>query len=255
MPGFLEPREVQAVNDAVDHAWTDRSVYNPLTIAAYTGTPGYIETFLRNVDPSARRQSYKLNHLYLYDQKVRDLLLGNAVQGLVATLLEGTPLLFNSLSMERGTEQRFHFDTFYMPPPEPDRMVVLWFALEDVAAGAGALQYYPRSHRIPPYRFSHGELWAPPHEMGDFDRYIEEQIRTRGLEPRRFFPKAGDVFVWHAQLYHGGAPIEDPGLTRRSLVAHFWRVEDAFDQAWEVAPGRYIMDPRHMCVSPDFQAI
>ena len=80
------------------------------------------------------------------------------------------------------------------------------------------------------------------------------EIASHGIEPVHFLPRKGDVFIWHAQLYHGGAPIETPGRTRRSMVAHFWRVEDAPEQAWEVLPGRYVMDRRFMCVAPQFQA-
>ncbi len=32
--------------------------------------------------------------------------------------------------------------------------------------------------------------------------------------------QAGDVLVWHADLAYGGAEIENPGRTRRSLVTH-----------------------------------
>jgi ectoine hydroxylase-related dioxygenase (phytanoyl-CoA dioxygenase family) len=254
LPGFLDAAAVAGVNAAVERAWSDRSIYNPLTISAFTNSASYTETYLRNVDRSARQHNYKINHLYLYDPFVRELLLGDAVQEVAAQLLEGTPLLFNSLNMEWGSEQRFHFDTFYMPPPVPGRLVVFWFALEDVRPGAGALQYYPRSHLVPPYRFSHGAIWALPDEMDAFDRYVDAEIRERGLEPVSFLPRQGDVFVWHAQLYHGGSRIEDRRLTRRSLVAHFWRVEDLPpEQVWELAPGRFAMDPRSMCVATSFR--
>ena len=255
LPGFLDPGEIETVNRAVDRSWSDRSIYNPLTISAFTTSVAYTETYLRNVDPAARTDNYKINHLYLYDQPVRNLLLGERVQNLAATLLEGTPLLFNTLNMEWGSEQRYHFDTLYMPPPVEGRMVVLWFALEDVRPGSGALQYYPRSHRIQPYRFSHGEIWALADEMEAFDRYIGHAFAEHGLRATRFHPNAGDVFVWHAQLYHGGAPIEDRRLTRRSMVAHFWRVEDVQpERCWEVSPGRFIMDPRSMCVAARFRS-
>lgn len=255
LPGFLDRREVERMNRAVDRAWSNRTIYNPVTISAWTNTAEYTETYLRNVDPAARQQNYKINHLYLSDPWVQDLLLGEAVQGVARQLLEGTPLLFNSLNMEWGSEQRFHFDTLYMPPPVEGRMVVLWFALERVRPGAGALQYYPQSHRLPPHRFSHGQLWALPDEMDVFDRHVEAQIAEHGLEPVRFLPDLGDVFVWHAQLYHGGSPIEDRTQTRRSLVAHFWRVEDVpADTVWEVRPGRFIMEPRTMCVAPHFRS-
>ncbi|HVS44039.1 MAG TPA: hypothetical protein VMU20_17460 [Candidatus Dormibacteraeota bacterium] len=38
---------------------------------------------------------------------------------------------------------------------------------------------------------------------------------------KRFLARKGDVFIWSADLAHGGSPIEDRSLTRRSLVGHF----------------------------------
>jgi ectoine hydroxylase-related dioxygenase (phytanoyl-CoA dioxygenase family) len=250
---FATADEVAAVNRAVDRVWNDKSIYNPITISAYAGTPQYTETYLRNVDDRARDLGNKLNHLYLYDHAVIDLLLSDKVMGVVSDLIEGTPLLFNGLNLERGSEQRFHFDTFYMPPLSENRMAVLWFALEDIEEGSGELQYYPRSHTIPPYRFSHGEIWALNDEMPAFDEYIDKQLADRGLTPQRFRGAMGDVFIWHAQLYHGGSAIEVPGTTRRSMVAHYWRVEDMPpEMCLEVRPGRFILDPRNMPVATNF---
>jgi ectoine hydroxylase-related dioxygenase (phytanoyl-CoA dioxygenase family) len=161
---------------------------------------------------------------------VLDLLLSDKVVDIVSQLIGGTPLLFNGLNMERGSQQRFHFDTLYMAPRSEDRMVVLWFALEDVAEGSGELQYYPGSHRIMPFHFSHGGLYAVSEEMGAFDRYIETQLDVHQLKSVKFRCNAGDVFIWHSQLYHGGSAIEDDRLTRKSMVAHYWRVEDMPDE-------------------------
>ena len=33
--------------------------------------------------------------------------------------------------------------------------------------------------------------------------------------------KKGDALIWHADLMHGGAMIEDPASTRMSFIAHF----------------------------------
>jgi phytanoyl-CoA hydroxylase len=250
---FATADEMAAVNRAVDRVWDDKSIYNPITISAYAGTPQYTETYLRNVDDRAREMGHKLNHLYLYDHAVLDLLVSDKVVQVVSELIEGTPLLFNGLNLETGSEQRFHFDTFYMPPLSANRMAVLWFALEDIEEGSGELQYYPRSHTIPPYRFSHGEIWALNDEMPAFDEYIDKQLADRGLTPQRFRGAMGDVFIWHAQLYHGGSAIEVPGTTRRSMVAHYWRVEDMPpEMCLQVRPGRFILDPRNMPVATNF---
>jgi phytanoyl-CoA hydroxylase len=42
-----------------------------------------------------------------------------------------------------------------------------------------------------------------------------------GLEQRTFLPKQGDVVIWSADLAHGGSPVTDPLLTRRSIVGHY----------------------------------
>jgi phytanoyl-CoA hydroxylase len=250
---FATADEVAVVNRAVDRVWNDKSIYNPVTVSAYTGTPEYTETYIRRVDDRARAMGSKLNHLYLYDHAVLDLLVSDKVMDVVGNLIEGTPLLFNGLNLEQGSQQRFHFDTFYMPPLSENRMAVLWFALEDVEPGSGELQYYPRSHTIPPYRFSHGEIWALNDEMPAFDEYIEVQLGDRGLKPEKFRGASGDVFIWHAQLYHGGSAIEVPGSTRRSMVAHYWRVEDMPPgMCLKIGPDRFILDPRNMPVATNF---
>ena len=245
--------ELDVVNEAVERCWRDKSIYNNATISAFTSSPRYTETYVRNVDGSARNEPYKLNHLYLHDAATLLLIMRSPIQAIARQLLDGTPLLFNGLNMEWGTEQRFHFDTFYMPPRVKDKMVVAWVALEDIQPGSGALRYYPRSHLIPPYIFSNGGMSAIGSEMPDFDRYIERELEERGLEWTQFHPKAGDVFFWHSQLYHGGSPIEDRSLHRRSMVTHFWRAEDMpTEMCLRVDDGSYILAPECMPVAPNF---
>jgi phytanoyl-CoA hydroxylase len=252
LPSLLSGDEVDLVNDTVDRVWNDRSIYNNATISARTGAPGYCETYVRHVDHGARAESYKLNHLYLYEPRLLSLLMAPKIRERIGGLLGGTPLLFNSLNLEWGSEQRFHFDTFYMAPRKPGRMVVIWLALEDIVEGSGPLQYYPRSHLIEPYRFSHGDVWAVEEEMPAFDEYIQAEIKQRGLEPQKLYPKRGDAFLWHAQLYHGGSAIE-ANASRKSMVAHFWRAEDLPpDWVQEVPGGGTILRREHMFVAGNF---
>jgi hypothetical protein len=58
---FATADEVAAVNRAVDRVWDDKSIYNPVTISAYAGTPQYTETYIRNVDGRARETGNKVN--------------------------------------------------------------------------------------------------------------------------------------------------------------------------------------------------
>ena len=141
-------------------------------------------------------------------------------------MLEGEPLICNSLNFERGSQQHFHIDTWYMPPPVEGRMVVASIALDDVDADNGPIAYYPGSHRIPAYRFSTGRLNEVPAEMPQCRAHLDREIAARGLGEVEFRGRSGDVFLWHAQLLHGGRPIRDMARTRASLVVHYWRASD-----------------------------
>ena len=129
LPKLFSDEEVAAINGAVNRAWADSSIYNNLTISAYTGTARLTETYVRHVDRDARNFGYKLNHLYLYDPRVLDLLYAEKLYSVLAELLRDKPVVFNGLNMEHGTEQRMHIDTFYMPPRTPNKMVATWIAL------------------------------------------------------------------------------------------------------------------------------
>ena len=252
LPKLFNDEEVAAINGAVDRAWADRSIYNNLTISAYTGTENYTETYLRYVDRDARNFRYKLNHLYLYEPRVLDLLYSEKLYSVLAELLQDKPVVFNGLNMEHGTEQRMHIDTFYMPPRTFGKMVASWIALEDIHPDSGPLTYVPKSNQIPAYRFSHGEIWAKQEEMPAFDEYYGEELANRRLKSETFSPKKGDVFIWHAQLYHGGGAINNRSLTRKSMVNHFWSYEDYRDEAIEIRPGKYMIRHDRMFVAPNF---
>ena len=252
MPKLFSDEEVDAVNAAVDRAWGDRSIYNNLTVSAFTGSARYTETYLRHVDPEARQFQHKLNHLYLYDPRVLDLLLSDKLHRVLAELLDARPLLFNGLNMEHGTEQRMHIDTFYMPPRTFGKMVASWLALEDIHPDSGPLSYYPKSNQIPAYKFSHGGIWAVQDEMPAFDAYYDKELAERGLQSEGFCPKKGDVFIWHAQLYHGGGKINNRALSRKSMVNHFWTQEDYPEQAVEVRPGKFMLKHERMFVASNF---
>ncbi len=113
-----------------------------------------------------------------------------------------------------------------MPPPVENKMAVTSICLEDVHPEAGPLVYHPGSHKLPPYRFSHCGIHAIENEMPACRAYVEEQLREANAKREVFLGEAGDVFVWHGQLLHGGTGIKDLKRTRKTLVTHYWRAQD-----------------------------
>jgi phytanoyl-CoA hydroxylase len=225
LPGFFAPDRVEAINDLVERAWVERrDPANPLVVDAIGGPLDGQRMHFRDAPDAVKDHPYKLNDLYLVSRQVRELVTDRGLIDVLQALIGGHEVaICNSLNFERGSQQDHHFDTYYMPGPCPDGLIVTSICLEDVHPDAGPLTYYPGSHRIPPYRFSHGELHAVPEEMDEATEYARRHVRERGLEEERFLGRAGDVFVWHEQLYHGGSPIADQARTRRSLVTHYWR--------------------------------
>lgn len=247
LPQFFDPDRLDSVLAKLDDLWAHRSVDDEgLVIDVFIDTPHERRVKFRDASDEARRKPYKLNDLFLVSDEVRELILDAALVDVLDELLDGAPIVCNSLSFERGSQQRFHFDTFYMPPPVEHRMVASWIALEDADARSGPLRYYPGSHKLAPYRFSDGRLNANLAEMPDFDDYIDKQLADAGLDWTTFVPRQGDVFIWHAQLYHGGAPIDDMELTRKSLVTHYFRAQDMDPAAVEdIGGGRYYLRREH----------
>jgi len=181
---------------------------------------------LAEAPDSVIQTAHKVNDLYLESPQCRNLNLNQKLCRILETLLGDKPLVINSLSFQKGSQQPYHFDTYYMPPIVKDMMVVASICLEDQSLETGPLSYYPESHKIPPYVFSHGGIHAIPEEMDQATQYIHSELERRNLKPETFVGNAGDVFIWHAQLYHGGSPIIDHQKTRKTLVTHYWRKHD-----------------------------
>ena len=175
LPAFFASDDLHALRRELDQLWQERRADDRgLVIDVFIDTPNERRMRFRDAPDEARMVPYKLNDLYLASALVKETVLDPDLLTILDSLLDGEPVVCNSLTFERGSQQRFHFDTFYMPPLVENKMLATWIALEDCSAAAGPLRYYPGSHKIAPYRFSDGRLNASPDEMGDFDEYIDK---------------------------------------------------------------------------------
>jgi ectoine hydroxylase-related dioxygenase (phytanoyl-CoA dioxygenase family) len=238
---FMSRDEIARVKAVVNEEWTNTAA-NDHEVDVLTG-PHAPRTFkMADAPEGARGEVYKLNNLFARRPEIRQVALSPRLRKVCAELLEGDPVICNSLNFERGSQQDFHIDTWYMPPPVDNRMVAASIAIDDVDADNGPMAYYPGSHLIPAYRFSHGRLNEIREESAQCRAYLEREIAARNLQQVEFRGKSGDVFIWHAQLLHAGRPIRDMTQTRSSLVVHYWRVCDLPAQQVrdDPAAGRYL---------------
>lgn len=158
----------------------------------------------------------------LYDMATDDQL-----QKILGLLLDKEVELFQSLNFIKGSQQRSHSDSIHMTTFPYGNLIAAWIALEDITEENGPLHYYPGSHKLPYIMNEDLENQGNSIMLGkkDYSSYedrIEELISDSGLEKKIFLANKGDVFIWHANLIHGGEKLKDPSSTRKSMVLHYY---------------------------------
>lgn len=180
-------------------------------------------------EPSERREAqrysrWRVHALHMHSADARRVLLNERIRKLVELVMGRTMEPFGSLTFGRGSSQRLHQDMAVFHVYPHNYLVGAWVALEDIHPDSGPLLYCPKSHRSEMYRefrnYPQDNLRTCSLEVdGRYHEHIE--LDSRNYERKTFLAKKGDVLVWHGMLYHGGAAIHDPSLTRKSFVIHY----------------------------------
>jgi ectoine hydroxylase-related dioxygenase (phytanoyl-CoA dioxygenase family) len=129
-----------------------------------------------------------------------------------------------SLSFSKGSEQGLHQDTCVFHVWPRNALVGVWIAAEKIAPDSGPLEYYPGSHREPMFpafvNYPQTQRRTAPADVAEaYDQYVRD-VATK--YPRKaYLPEAGDALFWHGMLIHGGAAVENPAATRKSMVIHY----------------------------------
>jgi len=158
---------------------------------------------------------------------IRDLTREKRLTDLLGFILDKEVVPFQTINFIHGSNQRAHSDSIHMTTYPLGYLIAVWIALEDTNPDNGTLFYYPGSHRLPYLLnsdFNEGEspLLLGNKDYVDYEDRIEEQIKQQSLQPEVFLAKKGDILIWHANLIHGGMPVKDHSLTRKSMVIHYY---------------------------------
>lgn len=134
---------------------------------------------------------------------------------------------FQTLNFIKGSNQRAHSDSIHMTTYPLGYLIAVWIALEDTNENSGPLFYYPGSHKLPyllnnDFNEMSTALKLGKNDYPDYEDVVEEVIEKNRLDKKTFFAKKGDVLIWNANLIHGGSPIKDHSLTRKSMVIHYY---------------------------------
>ncbi|NJC27194.1 phytanoyl-CoA dioxygenase family protein [Neolewinella antarctica] len=201
LPGFLDTATADRINTEIDEL----------------KTAGELEFSYNEKLMFAIRKSEFLSELWN----------GEDLLTLLSTLIKGRARLFQSINFLHGSQQKTHSDSIHMTTFPLGGLLGVWLALEDIELDNGPLHYYPGSHKMPYYlntEYGNEGDWLLTGEKtyGDYETMIADKVAGTSYEKKVFLAKKGDLFIWHANLLHGGEPHLNPDRTRKSMVLHYF---------------------------------
>lgn len=152
-----------------------------------------------------------------------------ALVDLLSHLINGQAKLFQSINFFMGSQQKTHSDSIHMTTFPLGGLLGVWLALEDIELDNGPLHYYPKSHKLPYYLNKDydnlgSKILLGPHDYTEYEKMLSEKVKEQGIEKQVFQAKKGDLFIWHANLLHGGEPHLNQNKTRKSMVLHYFDI-------------------------------
>ena len=158
---------------------------------------------------------------------IKRITVDNRLTDILDFILDKQVVPFQTINFLKGSNQRAHSDSIHMTTYPLGYLIAVWIALEDTNMENGPLFYYPGSHRLPYLLnddFNEGEtpLKLGKKDYPDYEDALEALIEKENFEKRIFLAEKGDIFIWHANIVHGGLPIIDSTLTRKSMVIHYF---------------------------------
>ena len=169
----------------------------------------------------------KLMFAYKRSAVIKKMINDPLLKNILGFILDKEVIPFQTINFLHGSQQRAHSDSIHMTTYPLGYLVAAWVALEDVSADNGPLFYFPGSHKLPYLLnndFNEGEtsLTLGKKDYTDYEDVLEASVAKHNFQPKEFHARKGDVFVWHANLIHGGSPINNKALTRKSMVIHYF---------------------------------
>ncbi|MCX5947136.1 MAG: phytanoyl-CoA dioxygenase family protein [Cyanobacteria bacterium] len=169
----------------------------------------------------------RLQDGWIDHESIRSLALEPMVLDLLLHLYGREPFAFQTLNFAVGSEQPFHSDAIHFHSYPHGFMCGVWIALQDVQAESGPLIYFPGSHRLPylsarSLGLERDAVMGEPHPQRFFEPVWQQAVSAHPFDKQEFLPKRGELLIWHANLLHGGEPVQERSSRRWSQVIHYF---------------------------------
>ena len=186
---------------------------------------------------------------YLYHDEIKDFCLYGPLLEVLEKLVRDRLILHLNLTGWVSTQRDWHQDDYLNPPCVRGSYLAVWAALDTIHPDCGPFEFIPGSHRWRTLTQAKVKAHLAPAQAGQdgkpgeghWAKYSEQMIHDATLdyvhrlggEVKQFLGDKGDVLIWHGCLLHRGSPPKVPGMTRKSLIAHYSGVTNRTDFARE----------------------
>ena len=192
-----------------------------------------IEAVEKSILPSIPKKKHpayfnnRILNLFESNKEVEGIFKDPSLLKILSFILGKEVLPFQTINFYKSSSQPAHSDFLHLTTEPQGYLIAVWVALEDIQPGCGEFMYYPGSHKLPYLMnndFHHNNTNWKIDSMHDvkYEDKIAEEIKKNHLKMEVFSPKKGDIIIWHANMLHGSIPVTRTGLTRKSLVMHYF---------------------------------
>ena len=198
------------------------------------------ETINKKIDEKIFKGNPKLNPKYYHYndnprvieawrdiKEIVDLARDKKVLRFLNLVYKKKPIPFSTINFIKSTEQPLHSDYMHFSS-KPERFLTgVWFALEDIHIDSGPLQVIPKSHRLPITTLEELSHKIPKNtkqlkeNYTEYEEHVRNVVKKNKLSSKKVTIKKNQCLIWSANLLHGGTPIVNQSLTRKSLVVHY----------------------------------
>jgi len=142
-------------------------------------------------------------------------------------MYEREPLPFSTINFLKSSEQPLHSDYMHFSSKPERYLCGVWFALEDIDIDSGPLAVVKGSRDLPIVTIDELGLDIPKNtkqlkaNYTVYEDAVRNIVSSNNLMKEPITIKKGQCLIWAANTLHGGSPINNPSLTRKSLVVHY----------------------------------
>ena len=232
VPGLVAAELIDAMVAEIDAMWERGESIEGLAFSGLEFEDGHHvhvpHSELVRIHLAQRRRikeisNWRIGQYHLYAPSARQIFDHPGIDRIASTIFARRGEARYSSLYCKGTEVALRQDTCFFHIFPRNFMMGIWVACEDIKAGSGPLEYYPRSHRAPLFaEFTNypqtNRRTSDPAQRKRYDAHIANAATS--YQRQELLVGKGDVMFWHPMLIYGGSPRLDPHATRKSFVIH-----------------------------------